>query len=83
MTSITKHLSTASICALIFAQSNGAGTMAPAQSSVPSAGGQHCAAPEYRQFDFWIGDWDAFDLDDHNAKIAHNRVTPMLDGCVC
>jgi hypothetical protein len=47
-----------------------------------------CAAPEYRQFDFWVGDWDAFDLDgpkdapDKPAKpIARNHVTPMLDGC--
>jgi hypothetical protein len=25
-----------------------------------SQGVAPCAAPEYRQFDFWLGDWDVF-----------------------
>jgi hypothetical protein len=29
------------------------------ESSKPAAG----AASEYRQFDFWVGDWDAFDVE--------------------
>jgi hypothetical protein len=41
-----------------------------------------CAAPEYRSFDFWVGDWDAFDVDNPNKKVAHNRVDRILDGCV-
>ncbi len=40
-----------------------------------------CAAPAYRQFDFWAGDWDAFDVGSPN-KSAHVRVDPTLDGCV-
>jgi hypothetical protein len=28
------------------------------------------AAPEYRQFDFWVGDWDAFDFDNPSTKRA-------------
>jgi hypothetical protein len=39
-----------------------------------------CGAAQYRQFDFWIGDWDAFDPDGANS--AHVQVTPILDGCV-
>ncbi|HEV7218857.1 MAG TPA: hypothetical protein VGN39_08285 [Terriglobales bacterium] len=40
-----------------------------------------CAAPAYRQFDFWAGDWDAFDVGSPN-KAAHVRVDPILGGCV-
>ncbi len=41
-----------------------------------------CTAPEYRQFDFWAGDWDAFDVDKPNIKVARVRVDRILDGCV-
>lgn len=41
-----------------------------------------CAAPEYRQFDFWVGDWDTFDSDNPHTVIARNHVTRILDGCV-
>ena len=46
------------------------------------AGGQaqHCTAPQYRQFDFWIGNWDAFDFET-GERDAHVRVTRILDGC--
>lgn len=40
-----------------------------------------CSAPEYHQFDFWLGDWDAFDLGS-TQKNARLRVTRILDGCV-
>jgi hypothetical protein len=41
-----------------------------------------CAAPAYRQFDFWIGDWDVFDIDQPTVKVARVSVEPILDGCV-
>jgi|SRR5579875_1832747 len=41
-----------------------------------------CATPEYRQFDFWIGDWDAFDIDNPQTPVARARVERILDGCV-
>jgi hypothetical protein len=41
----------------------------------------YCAAPEYRQFDFWVGDWDAFDYGGE-AAVAHVRIDRILDGCV-
>jgi hypothetical protein len=41
-----------------------------------------CIAPEYRQFDFWIGDWDAFDVGNPSTPVAHNEVSRILDGCV-
>lgn len=42
----------------------------------------HCAGPKYRKFDFWIGDWDAYDFDQPAKIIARNRVDPILGGCV-
>ncbi len=50
--------------------------------AMPSLGqSSHCAAPEYHQFDFWIGDWDGFDAVT-GAKEAHLVVDRILDGCV-
>src|ERR1700758_4481159 len=52
-----------------FARITGAQTVAP------------CSSPEYRQFDFWVGDWDVFEKD-AATSIAHVRVDRILDGCV-
>lgn len=41
-----------------------------------------CSTPEYHQFDFWIGDWDAFDADKPGTLEARLRVDRLLDGCV-
>jgi hypothetical protein len=41
----------------------------------------HCAAPTYRQFDFWAGDWDVFDVGSP-IQVAHAKVDVILDGCV-
>lgn len=38
-----------------------------------------CTAPEYRQFDFWVGDWDVALPDGKPA--GHNRIEPILGGC--
>lgn len=40
-----------------------------------------CAAPEYRQFDFFAGDWDTYDVGAPDLIVARNRVTPILDEC--
>lgn len=40
-----------------------------------------CVAPEYHQFDYWIGDWDAFDVGSP-VKVARVHVDLILDGCV-
>jgi hypothetical protein len=39
-----------------------------------------CSGPEYRQFDFWVGDWDAFAAGSATPS-ARVRVTRILDGC--
>jgi len=50
----------------------------PPQSEKP----RPCSAPAYREFDFWAGDWDAFDYDNPAVAVARVRVNPILDGCV-
>lgn len=39
-----------------------------------------CQAAEYRQFDFWIGDWEVQDL--KGNVVGTNRVTREQDGCL-
>lgn len=46
-----------------------------------TAGPLSCTLPEYRQFDFWIGDWDVFEPDS-STSTAHVRVDRILGGCV-
>lgn len=41
---------------------------------------RRCDGPEYRQFDFWIGDWDVRDA--KGAGQGQNRITREYDGCV-
>jgi hypothetical protein len=41
-----------------------------------------CIAPEYRQLDFWIGDWDTLEADTPDGpSIARARVEPIAQGC--
>ena len=47
------------------------------ESLIPTS----CLGREPRQFDFWIGDWDAFDVGTNN-KVARTRVEVILNGCV-
>lgn len=41
-----------------------------------------CTSPVYRQFDFWAGDWDAFEINDPSTVVAHVPVKNILNGCV-
>ncbi|MEO8199035.1 MAG: hypothetical protein ABI679_00805 [Gemmatimonadota bacterium] len=41
-----------------------------------------CDAAEFRQFDFWLGDWDVFDMDAPSKPVARNKVTLALGNCV-
>jgi hypothetical protein len=38
-----------------------------------------CLAPEYRQFDFWIGDWVVHDA--NGQRIGANRIESIEKGC--
>ncbi|MBL0145933.1 MAG: hypothetical protein IPP48_09360 [Chitinophagaceae bacterium] len=39
-----------------------------------------CSIPQYRQFDFWIGEWEAFGID--GKKAGDSKITLILDSCV-
>jgi hypothetical protein len=54
--------------------------VASAAADTPSSA--RCSAVEYRQFDFWIGDWDTFEMEDLNGpSIARAWIRPIVDGC--
>ena len=55
---------------LLFLQTAAAG--APATASA-------CAAAEFRQFDFWIGDWEVRSA--QGKLLGANRITSILSGC--
>ncbi len=40
-----------------------------------------CATPEYRQFDFWLGNWDVYEFDGPDRVVAHANVRKILHGC--
>jgi ketosteroid isomerase-like protein len=39
-----------------------------------------CSNPQFRQFDFWIGEWEAFGV--KGAKAGDSKITVLLDSCV-
>jgi hypothetical protein len=41
-----------------------------------------CSAPAYRQFDFFVGDCDTYDVQALDKVVARNTVKIVLDGCV-
>ncbi len=48
----------------------------PSPATVMSAA---CNAPQYRQFDFWLGEWDLVGTD--GKKSAEDKVVRVLGGC--
>ena len=54
-----------------------AATASFAQDSTKTA--KACSAPEFRQFDFWVGDWD---LTWGDSGRGTNIITRELDNCV-
>jgi hypothetical protein len=48
----------------------------PSPTPAPSAA---CVGPQYRQFDFWLGEWDLVGAD--GKKSAEDKVVSILGGC--
>ncbi len=48
-------------------------------SASPAPAG--CSAADYRQLDFWLGDWDAYDASDPGTAIARTHVDLIAAGC--
>jgi ketosteroid isomerase-like protein len=67
-----------SVLALFAATSSETTGRMPSRQAATAA---FCSASEFRQFDFWLGDWDAFDVG-KSAVVEHTRVDLILDGCV-
>lgn len=40
----------------------------------------NCCTPEYKQFDFWLGEWDVFNL--KGVKVGENKIVSMQDSCL-
>jgi hypothetical protein len=67
-------------CSTIGAAEPSPAARAQAQAPAPKAVAK-CATPEHHQFDFWVGDWDAYDAGAPGKVVARNRVDRILDGC--
>jgi hypothetical protein len=39
-----------------------------------------CSSPAYRQFDFWIGDWDVYAK--NGTKAGDSKISVILDSCI-
>ena len=65
-------------CVLVLAPKTDRAT---ASSVGPTGRVPSCESAEYREFDFFVGDWDAYDFGVPDSVIARNIVTPMLGGC--
>lgn len=48
-------------------------------TSCSQSGKLPCSKPEYRQFDFWIGEWEAFGI--KGNKAGDSKITLQLDSC--
>jgi hypothetical protein len=46
---------------------------------LPSSSQKPCSAPEFRQFDFWIGEWEAFGK--NGKKAGDSKISLILDSC--
>ena len=53
-------------------------TASGGQTPQPPRGPQDCKAPEYRQFDFWLGNWD---VTVQGKPAGANRIEAALKGC--
>jgi hypothetical protein len=47
----------------------------PLNAQQPAA----CSAPQHRQFDFWIGEWDVTDT--RGQRVGTNRIERIVGGC--
>ena len=53
-------------------------TPAAAQPTQPPPA---CAAPEHRQFDFWVGYWDVYPTAQPETKVANSLIERLYGGC--
>jgi hypothetical protein len=56
-------------------------TLASLAATAPEIAAPPCASAAHRQFDFWAGDWDGYDVGAEGTKAARVDVDVVLGGC--
>jgi hypothetical protein len=77
-----RHTSLARVLPVLIVAAAAVAATARTRSGIGVRPPAACAAAEFRQFDFFAGDWDTYDVADSTKIVARNRVTVILDGCV-
>jgi hypothetical protein len=68
----------AALCAAALAPPLAA--QAPAPATPPPPPPPACTAPEFRQFDFWVGRWDVYPTGG-DQLVAHSLIENLYAGC--
>ncbi len=66
------------LCLALLAAPAGAQMSPPVPPANPPA---NCTAPEYRQFDFWIGEWRVFRTARPHETVGSSIVESLYNGC--
>jgi hypothetical protein len=66
--------------ALVAALAPAPAAAGPAPAAPAAASRPNCSAAQYRQLDFWVGDWEVFDTA-QGYQIATSKVERILGGC--
>lgn len=78
LSTIGLSASRATAClAALLSTSNGAAQTLPLGPTSPQLA---CAAPEHRQFDFWVGRWDVYQTG-KAPLVAHSLIEKLYNGC--
>jgi hypothetical protein len=83
-TAVTLIAAALAVPAMAAPQTASAPAATPAPSAPATPKPAPCTAPEFHQFDFWVGEWDLSWSAQGNvpAGTATNRIEKILDGCV-
>ena len=57
------------------------GSVRMTTEAATSANLMQCTAPEHRQFDFWIGEWEVFAGPQGDRPVGSNRIERSENGC--
>jgi hypothetical protein len=66
------------------APAGGASSPAPSPASAPASPGTACVPAAYREFDFWVGEWDVVNQRPPAGRTppsSKSRITRILNGC--
>ncbi len=55
-------------------------TVLSSYSSFAQQNNKPCSNPVYRQFDFWVGEWEAYST--NGKKAGDSKISVILDSCI-